>query len=50
MWWSIKTQFLLLLNVQFSGRDRHESNNGNEFVITMEIRAEKGNKPGLLSM
>lgn len=50
MWWSIKTQFLHLLNVQSSERDRLESNNGNEFVITMEIRTEKGNKLGLLSI
>lgn len=40
--------FLLLLNIQSSGRDRHESNNnGNGSLIAIEITAEKGNKPGL---
>lgn len=49
MWWSIKTGFLLLLSVQSSGSDRYESNNnGNESVVTIEIRTEKGNKLGLI--
>lgn len=40
--------FLAFTECTSSGRDRYELNgNGNESIIAIEIRAEKGSKPGL---